>query len=431
MSGPLAGLKVVELGAAIQGPGAGFFFANMGAEVVKVEPPMGDLSRYYRGVNNTLPADALCSQFLAMNKGKRSVALDLHTPLGRSVMERLLAAADVFISNHRAEALARMGLDLEALPERHPRLVVGHVNGFGPLGPDADKAMLDGAAQARGGIAGMSGERDGVPTPPGVALADHAGAMQLALGCVTALVSRAATGRGQVVRTSSLGAQLWLSMWELQHTALTGVPLRRDGAHHPNMKSPYGVYTCADGVPILFLVAMTDDAWTAFWLFADRPEALLMKEWDTPGKRIGMAAGMAGVKEIRALMREAFAAKPFPEWAEFLATQPEIIWEQVRGLDEVLRDPQNLANGYVADIDLPVTGKTQTVGNLMAFGANPTTMPGAPPALGGHTQEVMAELGFGSEDIQALCSHVESVRQEMYTAYMGEEAGEAGEAGED
>ena len=420
MSGPLAGLKVVELAMAIQGPGTGLYFANMGADVIKVEPPMGDLSRYYRGVNNTLPADALCSQFLAMNKGKRSIVLDLHTELGRAVMQRLLAGADVFFSNYRATALARMGLDLDVLAAEHPRLVIGHVNGFGPKGPDADKAMLDGAAQARGGLASVCGAAGETPTPPGAAVADHAGAMQLALACVTALVNRAATGRGQVVRTSSLGAQLWLQMWELQHTALTGVALSREGSHNPNIKAPYGVYTCADGVPILFVVAMTDDAWTAFWLFVDQPEALLLKEWDSPAKRIGMMSGASGVEEIRALVRDAFAAKPFAEWERFLSSEPEIIWERVRGYDDVLTDPQNLTNGYVADIDLPVTGKTQTVGTLMDFGATPTALPEAPPALGGHTAEVMAGLGFGTEDVKAVQAHGDAVREEMLSAYLGD-----------
>ena len=175
MPGPLEGLRVVELGIAIQGPAAGLYFANMGADVIKVEPPFGDASRYHRGVNyQALPEDALCSQFLAMNKTKRSVALDLHTELGQSVMGKLLEGADVFLTNVREEALERMGLGLTDLTARHPRLVVGHVNGFGPRGDEADKAMLDGAAQARGGIVSMSGQPGAAPTPPGSAIADRA-----------------------------------------------------------------------------------------------------------------------------------------------------------------------------------------------------------------------------------------------------------------
>jgi crotonobetainyl-CoA:carnitine CoA-transferase CaiB-like acyl-CoA transferase len=253
MPGPLEELRVVEFAVAIQGPAAGLHFANMGADVVKVEPPWGDGSRPHRGSNNDLHPDALGSQFISTNKGKRSISLDAYSALGAAVMHKLLAKADVFITNYRASALSRMGLDLHKLVGKYPRLIVGHVNGFGPLGKDAEKAMLDGAAQARGGVAGLSGAQGGAPMPPGAAIADCAGGMHLALACMTALYTRGTTGRGQLVQTSALGAQLWLQMWELQQSALTGTPLLRNGSHHPNIKSPYGVYMSADGVPFFSL----------------------------------------------------------------------------------------------------------------------------------------------------------------------------------
>lgn len=418
MSGPLAGLRVVELATAIQGPAVGLHFANMGADVVKVEPPIGDGSRYHRGVDNALPADAYCaaSQFVAMNKGKRSLCADVNTPAGAAVMERLLEQADVFISNYRASALTRMGLDLDALSRRYPRLVVGHVNGFGPLGPDAEKAMLDGAAQARGGLASVSGHAGDVPMLAGAAVADHGGAMQLALGCVTALLARARTGRGQVVRTSSLGAQLWLQMWELQQSFLTGVPLTRGGPHHPNISAPYGIYQTRDGVFVIFVHAMTDEAWADFWIFVDKPEVLLLDEWNTPGKRIGALGAAPGVDNIRALMREAFAARSWSEVEAFLTTQPEIIWERVRDHAEVRTDEQNLANDYIVDIDLPVIGRTSTVGALMAFSDTPAPAPAPPPPLGAHTAEIMRGLGFGDSDINAVESHVQGVRASLMAA---------------
>ena len=421
MPGPLEGLRVVELGVAIQAPAAGLYFANMGADVIKVEPPMGDASRYHRGVNyQTLPEDALCSQFLAMNKTKRSVALDLHTELGQSVMAKLLEGADVFLTNVRESALERMALGLSGLAERYPRLIVGHVNGFGPLGEEAGKAMLDGAAQARGGIVSMSGKPGEAPTPPGSAIADHAGAMQLALGCVTALVNRSLTGKGQIVQTSSLGAQLWLQMWELQHSAITGVPLSREGSHHPNIKGPYGVYLCRDGIPVLFVVAMTDESWSDFWIFYDRPEVILMEEFDSAGKRIGIAGSDEGVPEIRQHLREAFASKTFAEFEEFVVGQPEIIWERVRGHGEVLRDPQNLANEYLVDLDLPATGTTPTVGTLMRYSETPTERPRTPPELGADTAGLMAELGFTVEDVKAVQDRCEAVKAEMYAALLGD-----------
>ena len=420
MPGPLSGLTVVELATAIQGPAVGLHFANMGADVIKVEPPMGDASRYHRGVNNSLPSQVDGAQFIAMNKGKRSVVLDLHVEPGTQVMHALLATADVFLSNFRAAALARMSLDLDELAARYPRLVVGHVNGFGPRGPDATKAMLDGAAQARGGLASLSGHADSTPTPPGAAVADHAGAMQLALGCMTALVARAITGRGQVVRTSSLGAQLWLQMWELQHSFLTGTPLSRAGVHHPNIKAPYGVYTTSDGVHVLFVTAVTNEAWSDFWIFVDRPDVILLEEWDSPGKRLGAGGSGAGVPEIRALVRTAFRSKPWSDWEPFLNAQPELIWERVRDHADVQHDPQNAANDYVVDLELPLVGKTSTVGTLMDFSATPTPSPAPPPALGAHTGEVMTALGFDAEAVARVTEHAEEAREAMLAALRGE-----------
>ncbi|MDE0064161.1 MAG: CoA transferase [Gammaproteobacteria bacterium] len=421
MPGPLAGLNVVELATSIQGPAAGLYFANMGARVVKVEPPVGDPSRYHRGVGNALPEDAPAPQFLAMNKAKRSVTLDLYTGLGRAVMAKLLENADLFLSNFRASGLARMGLDLDELPERYPQLVVGHVNGFGPRGPDADKAMLDGAAQARGGLASMSGRPGEMPMPPGVAVADHAGAMQLALGCVTALLNRAATGRGQVVRTSSLGAQLWLQMWELQHAALTGTRLTRAGTHHPNILGPYGVYRTSDGVEVLFVTALTEEAWAEFWIFFDKPEVILKEEWNSATKRLGFSGSEAGVAGIRRHLSEAFASKTFDAFAGFAATQPELICERVRGHDDVLTDPQNLANGYVVGLELPSIGETPTIGTLMDFSATPTVPPGQPPPLGAHTAEVMTELGFAAADVDSVLGHCKREWQEAYAAMFGDD----------
>ena len=421
MPGPLSGIRVIELAIAIQGPAVGLHFANMGAEVIKVEPPFGDASRYGKGVNNTLPDEVPGSQFIAMNKGKRSVVLDLHTDLGREAMHRLLEEADVFISNYRLEALARMGLDTRTLTESYSQLVVGHVNGFGPQGDDASKAMLDGAAQARGGLVSLTGMPGETPMLPGAAVADHAGGMQLALGCMTALVARAGTGRGQLVETSSLGGQLSLQMWELQHSALTGAPLSREGRHHPNIKSQYGIYQTADGHSLLFVTAKTNEAWDALWIFLERPDVLLLEEWNTPAKRLGFAGADEGLADIRATMREAIGSKSFPELRAFLYSEPEIIWEQVRGHEEVLSDPQNLANGYVTDLELPIAGTVKTIGPLIDFSDTRPAAVQPPPALSAHTTDVLSDLGFTDVEIRSVLDHSEQIRAELYANLLGED----------
>src|SRR3954452_19195090 len=232
------------------------------------------------------------TQYVAMNRGKRGIVVDAHSEVGGEVMERLLARADVFITNYRREALERMGLGYAEVAALNPGLVYARVSGFGALGPDADKAMLDGAAQARSGLASISGPADGPPMPPGAAIADHSGSMQLALGVMTALYARERTGRGQEVNTSALGAMMWIQAWEIAHSSMSDEPLRREGQHNPNIRCPYGVYETNDGGAFLLAVAMSNESWDDFWIFAEQPEVVADGRWNTVAKRIGARGSM-------------------------------------------------------------------------------------------------------------------------------------------
>jgi|TARA_B100000315_G_scaffold254372_1_gene295304 crotonobetainyl-CoA:carnitine CoA-transferase CaiB-like acyl-CoA transferase len=411
MSGPLSHIRVVEMAVAIQGPAAALYLRDMGADVIKIETPVGDVNRYHRGVNNELPAEALGSQFVSMNRGKKSVSLDVHTTLGLDVVQRLVREADVFLTNFREAALEKMGLNYAAVHKLNPKLIYGQVNGFGPLGPDAGKSMLDGAAIARGGLASITGSQEGGPMAPGATIADTAGAMQLALAIVTALVARARDGGGQKVHTSALGAQLWLQMWELTHVWMTGTLLKRSGAHHGNVRAPYGIYATADGGHFLFAVASSDESWDAFWTFAGEPAEAINPKWDTPAKRIGSLANEADALEIQARMRAAFRTKTTAEWQEFLDSQPDIVFERVRDYDEVRVDPQSIANNYIEPMQMDNIGTTSIVGNLVSYSETPASTRGAPPQLGADTESVLSDLGFTATEIESVIQHASSERE--------------------
>ena len=414
MNEPLAGIRVIEMAVAVQGPAAGVYLRDMGAEVIKVEPPLGDPSRYGRGHDNDTPPETLGPQFVAANRGKRSVCVDLSTDLGQRAIRELLDSTDVFLTNYREEALVRLGLGYEELHARCPRLIHASVNGFGPKGPDAGRAMLDGAAVARGGLSHMTGPMDGPPVGLGAIVGDTAGAMHLALAILTALFAREHTGVGQRVQTSGLGTQLWLQQWELTHTAMTGAKLERAGAHHPNIKGPYGIYPTRCGGAIMLAQTMVQEAWDAICVFGDLPHLAIDLRFNTPGKRLGEGITTEDSQEVREALRQAFATRTADEWDAFLRTQPEAIWERVRSWPEVLEDEQNLANGYVTTIDVPVLGPTKTVGNLVALSETPGSVKGGPPLLGEANGEILGTIGFSADEIAEVEARATAVREETF-----------------
>lgn len=420
MPEPLEGYVVVEMTIAVQGPAAGLYLRDMGADVIKIEPPIGDPSRYGRGRGNELPDSDMGPQFVAVNRGKRSVCLDITTPEGMSALHALLARADVFFTNYRAEALRRLKLDYASLHARFPDLVYGSVNGFGPKGDDAEKAMLDGAAVARGGLVSNTGNPQAVPCVPGAIIADTAGAMHMALGIVTALLSKERHGVAQQVQTSALGTQLWLQQWELTHVAMTDAQLSRDGGHHPVIKGPYGVYATSDGGHILLAHTMQQDDWDQFCVFGGVPQLAVDPRLQTPGQRLGEGLTEEDTREIREVLRGAFATHTAAEWDEFLRTLPEVIWERVRNWHEVLEDPQNLSNGYITEVEVPDLGLRRTVGNLVHLSETPGSTKGGPPRLGEANAEKLQWAGLDAAAIenvtQAAVAQREALLAELLAA---------------
>ena len=416
MTQPLSGLRVVEMSTALQGPAAALYLSDMGADVIKIEPPAGEANRYHRGVNNPFAEDAHSTQFVTGNRGKKMVRLDANGELGRRAVYGLIDRADVFLTNFRESSLERMGYGYGALRERNPRLIYAAVNGFGPVGPWCDKPMVDGAAQARGGLTTLTGDPDGPPTLPGAAIADTAGAMQLALGVMTALVARERHGIGQKVNTSGYGAQLWLQMWELNHSSLTGKALSRDGMHHPNVPGLYGLYQTSDGQHLFFAFPLTPAAWVSLCEFAGEPELGADLAWHDPRRRIGMLDPDEEYARVRECLTRAFGRKPMKEWEAFLETEDEIIWNRVFSHDDVLQDPQAHANDYLVDMEIPGVGPTVVVGNLVRLSETPGSAKGPSAEPGQHTEEVLLELGYSWDEITALNQETEGTLRRAFAA---------------
>jgi len=397
----------VELTIAVQGPAAGGFLSDMGADVIKVEPPTGDPNRWYRGANNDLPWESVGTQFIGASHGKRSLCVDIHTELGLNVVDRLIDTADVFLSNFRAPALERIGMGYERLSHRNPALVYAVANGFGPDGPAREHRMSDQFAQARSGISGVTGTPDDPPLIPGAIVADTGGAMALAMGALTALVARQADGLGQKVETSSYGAMIWMQAWEINHTSATGHLPTRDGGFHPVVSAMTGLYEAADGVS-LCLGVRDDEAWRAFCAFGGNPELADDPRWNHREGRDPYRdrEAMDRAKDVRPLVAEMIKSRPSNEWEDFFELHPDgITVQRVQNYQDVLQDEQALVNGYIVEKDIPHVGRRPVAGLPIRMSRTPGQPKNTFATLGQHTAEVMSELGYDEAAIAEVESH--------------------------
>ena len=415
MAQPLTGIKVVEMGMAIQGPAAGVYLSDMGAEVLKVEPPIGDSSRFHRGVNNDTPPETPGAMFIAGNRGKKSICLDVHSEKGREVLQAMIAEADVFMSNYRPVFLNRLNLDYESLKKCNPNLIYAVVNGFGPFGPDVNRPMVEGAAQARGGVANLCGPGDGLAMMPGATIADGTGAIGFALGIMTALLERERHGTAQSVSTSALGAQIFIQSWEIQQCILTGEPLQRAGSYMPNIRGPYGIYEASDGGMFLFTL-VGDEGWGLLCENGGDPELADDENWNDAFKRMGAmpeTQSEEAVLDVRARMQSIFKSKTTAEWRNFFHSRDDCIVEKIQDHSEVLTDPQVLANDYVVPMSFEGIGESMVVGNQVQLSETPAVIKGPPPELGDSTRDVMKSLGYSDRDVDEVETHTLGIRKKF------------------
>jgi crotonobetainyl-CoA:carnitine CoA-transferase CaiB-like acyl-CoA transferase len=385
---PLDGIRVLEIGNFMAGPFCTMNLADLGADVVKVEnPDGGDV------VRTTGPfLEGESSNFIRLNRNKRSLAIDLKHATGKELFLKLAARADIVVENLRPGTMRSLGLDYPVLSALNPRVIYVAASGWGQDGPYAEHAGLDIMAQAMSGIMSITGEEGRPPAKAGVPICDLACALYGALGAVSALHARERTGRGQLIDVSLFEAGVSLAVWESGEYFGSGqIPRRRGSAHQAS--APYQALRSADGH---FVVgATTVKTWIAFCKVLGL-DALI----DDP-RFTQTHLRLANIGELLPLLEAVTVTKSSREWVDALQTAG-VPCEMLQDFGQVFNDPHLLARNYFADVPHATLGDVRVNGSPMRFSDTPVQMHRAGPLLGEDTAAVLAEIGLSAAEIATL-----------------------------
>ena len=383
--GPLSDVLVVDLTRALAGPQAAMMLGDLGARVIKVESATGDDTRAWgppwaAAADEGGPRDS--TYFMAANRNKESIVLDLKDPADTALLARLVERADVLLENFRTGVLDRLGFPVTRLHELNPGLVIGSISGFGHDGPEAGRAGYDQIAQGEGGLMSVTGTD--TPTKVGVPIADLLAGMNLAYGVVAALHERGRTGRGRVVRTSLLAGVVGVHAFQGTRWTIGGEVPGVSGSHHPAI-APYGLFATASS-PVQVAIG-SEGLWRTFatkvGLDPDEPR------FATNGDRVAHRGELIGVIEA------IFAAQPAEHWLDLLLTAG-IPAGKVRSLDDVYGWEQTRSQGLLLEVDHPAYGALTLPGSPLRFDDNAfsggRTQHQAPPLLGEHGAAIRAWL---------------------------------------
>jgi crotonobetainyl-CoA:carnitine CoA-transferase CaiB-like acyl-CoA transferase len=383
----LAGLRVLDVTQVMAGPFCGMILADLGADVVKVEPPSGDSTRQMPGaVGSDSPS------FNAVNRGKRSIVLDLKRREGREACLRLARTSDILIENYRPGVMDGFGLGYDTLSQIHPGLIYASISGYGQTGPDRAKGGFDLIAQGVAGIMSVTGEPGRPPVKSGVPVTDLTAGLFAVIGIVAALEARRRSGTGQHIDTSLVDAGVALSVWEAtEYFSGIGMPAALGSAHR--MNAPYQAIHCADGY--ITLGAANERLFRRLCDVLGHPEWTLMPEFADNASRVVHRAALARRIE------EVTESGTCSQWlARFEAS--DIPCGPINNYAQVFTDPQVIAREMAVDVDHPTLGRLRTLGSPIKMSATPAEVTRRAPMLGEHTAEVLREAGFSAAEIAAL-----------------------------
>ncbi len=386
MSGPLAGITVVDLTRALAGPYATMMLADAGADVVKVERPgAGDDTRgwgppfAYPQESQDEPEARVSTYFLSINRNKRSVTLNLKEESDQERLRELIAEADVLAENFRPGTLEKFGLSEETLRELNPRLVVLSITGFGEGGPDGHRPGFDQIAQGEGGLLSLTGPVEGPPTKVGVPIADILAGMFGAYGVTAALVERERSGEGQWVRTSLLGGMVAIHTFQGTRWLVAGDVPDTSGNRHPSI-APYGAYPCADGM--INIAVGSEGLWARFAPLVELdPED---ERFATNGDRVER------VQELEEAMDPALRSASVDDWMDRL-DDAGVPSGRVASLDEVYASGQVAHLGLIDEVAHSTLGTVRLPGSPIHYSRTRRDPPAPPPLLGEHNDELFGD----------------------------------------
>jgi crotonobetainyl-CoA:carnitine CoA-transferase CaiB-like acyl-CoA transferase len=386
---PLSGYRVLELAHLIAAPVGGLYLADMGADVVKVESPQGgDLTRSVYGAQYGSEA----AVFVTVNRNKRSVAIDLARPEGRAAFLRLAATADVILEAYKGGVAERLGIEYQSVKGVNPRIIYCSLSAFGPTGPWRDKPGVDMLVQAMGGMMAITGEPDGGPVLCSVPVIDTMGALMAGAGIVTALLHRERTGEGQRVDISLLNGLMLAHAARLPVFWATGEEPARLGSGHPHL-APFQAFMAKD--TWIYVAVWRDGLWEPFCRAIDR------KDLATDPRFAGRDDRVKHRAALTALLEPIFRERTVLEWMAVLESH-DILCAPVNRYADLEGDPQISASDIIVEEHHPRAGRFRTINTPIRFEKTPGTRRAAAPALGEHTEAILREAGFTSDELSRL-----------------------------
>jgi crotonobetainyl-CoA:carnitine CoA-transferase CaiB-like acyl-CoA transferase len=387
---PLSGVRALEFGQAVSGPLCTMLLGDLGADVIKIEPPHGDAARGYGPpfVAGESP------YFLSVNRNKRSTVLNIKHPDGAGIVRRLCEQADIIVSNFRPGVMERLGIGYESLREVNPRLIFCQVTGYGPTGPFAHQPAYDQVAQGMSGLMSVTGSAESGPVRVGVAIGDVLAALHATYAVLGAYVGRLQTGQGQRVDTSLLGAILGILTYQTGRYLADGTEPGLDGNDHP-VAAPYGAFSARDGQ--LNISIANETMWRRLADVVGHPEWIDDPRFGTNADRVNNRPA------INALLNEALSEATVDEWVTRL-NDAGVACGPIWTIGQALESEQVAHLGIVQRVNHDLAGEIPLIGPAVAMSLTPPVIRRPPPLLAQHTAEVLAELGIEEAEIERLAA---------------------------